>query len=420
MIGSKLERFRGRGLLERSTLNVEAGVAAVETVPFVTSSVTLTAEHEGGGDTDSIFGPNLRTQRPSERFVISSDSSHHFSANAADVEVTSFVRSSVFPPLMMTAADTTTIIIGPFSAPILGAGAKQVTQVYLGLFVDSAFIGAIGPDITCPSNLAGTEFFAVAFYVFQEMDFKTLRQIYVPKWNVVNEFVCDDPDVCHIMVDQLAPPGLFSQLCGMDYDHLIAKERKRFKRRCPKQVDLLKETDVEIANLKAQLSLKEVDATEPIRLRSQVATLEFVAITKDTELASLNAQTTKLTQDLSSLQLSCDELSIKAASLESQRDGLTDRVSLLKTTCFGLRDQVSCYELFKEQCKAIQDAQLKEFSDRVIGLDSEIMSLALHLDEEFYPRFLTTIAGRRWIIGHGLRLAIMSAKVSKQQLNLKY
>ncbi|GKE28510.1 hypothetical protein Tco_1443894, partial [Tanacetum coccineum] len=298
-----------------------------------------------------------------------------------------------------------------------GAGAKLVTQVYLGPFADSTSIGVVGPDIACPSNLVGTEFSADAFYVFQEMDSETLRQIYVPKWNVVNEFVCDDPDVCHIMVDQLAPPGLFSQLRGMDYDHLISefnvgaarqsclgveirmrskhnlRERKRFERRCPKRVDLLKETDVEIAKLKAQLSLKEANTTEPIRLciqvsiveaakAARVATLESVAITKDIELASLNAQTAKLTQDLSSLQLSCDELSIKAASLKSQKDGLTN--------------------------------QFKELSYRVTGIDSELMSLALHLDEEFYPRFLTTIASRRWIIGHGLRLAIMKCRQSPE------
>ncbi|GJS57934.1 hypothetical protein Tco_0652718 [Tanacetum coccineum] len=320
------------GLLERSTLNMEAGVAAMATVSFVTSSVTPTAEHEGGGDTDLISGPNLRTQRPSE-------------------------RSSVSLPPVMTAAVTTTVIVGVSSALALGTGVEL------------------------------------------EMDSETLRQIYVPKWNVVNESVLDDPDVCRSVVDQLAPPGLFSQLRDIDYDQLFVefnvgaarqtclgaevrmrsehnlRERKRFERRCARQVDLLKEREVEIANLKAQLSLKEAEATEVIRLRSQVsvveaaeaarvselnslkernialekekntlegqvATLESAVVTKDTELASLNAQTAKLTQDLSSLQLSCDELSIKAASLESQRDGLIDRVSSLETTCSGIRDQV--------------------------------------------------------------------------------
>ncbi|GKD42942.1 hypothetical protein Tco_1267587, partial [Tanacetum coccineum] len=70
------------------------------------------------------------------------------------------------------------------------------------------------------------------------------------------------------------------------------------------------------------------------------------------------------------------------------------------------------YELFKEQCEAIQDAQVKELSDRLAGLDSELMALALHFDEEFYPRFLTTIAGRRWVLNHGLRLAVMNCRQS--------
>ncbi|GJT46620.1 hypothetical protein Tco_0955335 [Tanacetum coccineum] len=211
----------------------------------------------------------------------------------------------------------------------------------------------------------------------------------------------------------------------------------------------MKEKDAKIANLKAQLSLREAEETEAIRLCSQVyvveaveatrvselnslkerniafekekntleghvAALKFVAATKDTEHASLNAQTAKLTQDLSSLQLSCDELSIKAASLEYQKDGLIDQVSSLKTTCSGLRDQVSCYELFKEQCEAIQDEQVKELSDRVAGLEYELMAIALYMDEELYPRFLTTIAGRQWIIGHDFRLSIMKCLQSQE------
>ncbi|GKB99837.1 hypothetical protein Tco_0985974 [Tanacetum coccineum] len=215
------------------------------------------------------------------------------------------------------------------------------------------------------------------------------------------------------------------------------RERKKFERKCHRQTDLLMEKDAEIASLKAQLSLMEAEAAEAIHLYSQVsvaeaakvarvselnslkernvegqvAALESAAIIKDTELASFNAQITKLTQDLSNFKLSCDELSIKAASFESERDGLVDQVSLLEGTCFRLRDQVSGYEFFKEQYKAVQDAQVKILSDRVAELDSELMGMAVHLDKEFYPRFLTTIAGRRWIINRGFRLTGLVAGI---------
>ncbi|GKB95932.1 hypothetical protein Tco_0982069 [Tanacetum coccineum] len=107
-------------------------------------------------------------------------------------------------------------------------------------------------------------------------------------------------------------------------------------------------------------------------------------------------------------------MSIKAPSLESQRDNLIDQVSSLEATCSRLRDQVSGYELFKEQCEAVQDEQVKELSDCVAGLESKLMALALQLNEEFYPRFLTTIVGRRWIIGHGFILALMKCLQSPE------
>ncbi|GKC17527.1 hypothetical protein Tco_1014309, partial [Tanacetum coccineum] len=37
---------------------------------------------------------------------------------------------------------------------------------------------------------------------------------------------------------------------------------------------------------------------------------------------------------------------------------------------------------------------------------------ALDFDEELYPHMLTAIAGRRWVIGHGLRLAVMKCAES--------
>ncbi|GKD16505.1 hypothetical protein Tco_1205663 [Tanacetum coccineum] len=291
------------------------------------------AKCEGDGNTDSVSGTNLRIQRPSERSVIFSDSSHHSSTNTPDAEVTFIVRSPVSPPSLMAVAVTTTVVAGTSSAL-----ARQGQML----------------------------------------------QIYVPKWNVVNESVLDDPDVCRNVIDQLAPLGLFSQLRSMDYDQLFAESNVGVAHQAclSAEVDLLKEKDVEIANLKAQSPLKEAEATEAINLRNQVSVVEVAGKSR------------------------------QFASLETQRDGFVDQVSLLETTCFGLHDQVSGYELFKEQCEAIQDEQVKALSDRVVGLDSELMALALHLDEEFYPHFLTIIAGWRWIIGHGLRLAVMKCHQS--------
>ncbi|GKF15882.1 hypothetical protein Tco_0057344 [Tanacetum coccineum] len=100
-------------------------------------------------------------------------------------------------------------------------------------------------------------------------------------------------------------------------------------------------------------------------------------------------------------------LIVKASSLKAERDRLVDQVSLLEGTCSRLHDEVLGYKLFKEQIEVVQDEHVKVLSDRVAGLEVELMGMALYLDEEFYPRFLTIIAGRRWIINCGFRLVVM-------------
>nr|GEW17249.1 retrovirus-related Pol polyprotein from transposon TNT 1-94 [Tanacetum cinerariifolium] len=48
--------------------------------------------------------------------------------------------------------------------------------------------------------------------------------------------------------------------------------------------------------------------------------------------------------------------------------------------------------------------------EKSAGLSQELERM--HFDEELYPRMLTAIAGRMWVIGHGLRLAMMKCAES--------
>ncbi|GKD04619.1 hypothetical protein Tco_1179593, partial [Tanacetum coccineum] len=198
-----------QSLLESSTLPVEVGITAAATVSFVTSSMTP----------DFISGSGLRTRHPTERFVIS-DSSHDLNANGIDDEVTSVIRSSMPPPPILTAAIATTIIAGATSAPVHESGVRQVQP---SIFRDSASLSMAEDDVAGPSQPVGIELSAGSFYVSQDMDPETLRQVYIPKWNVINDSVLDDPDVYRGMIDHLAPPGFFSQLRGMDYEQLLTE-----------------------------------------------------------------------------------------------------------------------------------------------------------------------------------------------------
>ncbi|GKF97686.1 hypothetical protein Tco_0293507, partial [Tanacetum coccineum] len=49
---------------------------------------------------------------------------------------------------------------------------------------------------------------------------------------------------------------------------------------------------------------------------------------------------------------------------------------------------------------------------RCAEIDARLDALSIDFDEELYPHMLTAIAGRRWVIGHGLRLAVMKCAES--------
>ncbi|GJX68407.1 hypothetical protein Tco_0304134 [Tanacetum coccineum] len=337
-------------LLDKSTLAAEIGVTAAATVPFVTSSVTPTPEHEGGEYTDFVSAANFRTKRPTKRFVISSDTSPDSNANATDDEVSSVVKSVVLDPAVLTTTVATTVVAD--------------TSVPQPMKVNKPARASIFADSTSA-----------------DMDSETLHQTYVPKWDVLNESALDKPNVCRSLVDQLAPLVFFSQLRAMEYDQLFAE-----------------------FNVGATRQTFLVEVAETIRLRSRIANIKAADTTLTGELKSLKEQNATLE-------------SAAASILECEKDKLVNQVSELEAICSGLHDEVAGYKLFKEQVEAMQDEQVRVLSDRVSNIDSDLMDMAMHMDEEFYPRYLTTIAGRRWILSRGLKLVIMKCLQSSEYMS---
>ncbi|GJS84772.1 hypothetical protein Tco_0751313 [Tanacetum coccineum] len=277
---------------------------------------------------------------------------------------------------------------------------------------------------------------------------------------VTNDSVLDDPYVCRDMTDRLAPLRylhsyipwtmiifILSSMLGLRgrcvWGRSIPWKRKNeLEDKCAGQAILLSERDTKIAHLKSLLSLKEAEAMEAISLRGQLAALEATnasksaelralkdkifslegeknalcervealesaAASKEIELTSLSSQVSKLTADLSGFQLSRDELNSKVASLESERDCLVTQRSSLK----------SSFEFFKGQVEKMQDEHVGVLIDRFTAIDSDLMKITLHMDAEFYPRYLTTIAGRRWLLNRGLKLVLSKCLSSPEYLS---
>nr|GEW85571.1 hypothetical protein [Tanacetum cinerariifolium] len=348
-----------QGLLERITLAAEVGVTEAATVPFVTSSVTPTPEYEGGGGRDFATRPIIHMRPALERFVVLTNSSHYSSTNDADDEVTSIVRSSVTPPPVLTVAVTTTVVPGATSVLVHDLGVGQINP------------GILRITLLLPQP--------------RQM------HVYIPKWNVINDFVLDDPDVCRGIIDHLAPPGFFSQLCVMDYEQLLMGYSVGVARQ-------------------ACFSVEEAEATKAIRLRGQIADVEAAEATRITELNSLRERNVSLEGQVAALESAVVSKDAEIASSQCQ-------VSGLEVTCSGLRDEVMGYKLFKERVEEMQDEQMRVLSDHVAIIDSDLIEMVLHMDAEFYPRYLTIIARRRWILSRGVRLVLAKCLASPEYLS---
>ncbi|GJY43133.1 hypothetical protein Tco_0431346 [Tanacetum coccineum] len=176
---------------------------------------------------------------------------------------------------------------------------------------------------------------------------------------------------------------------------------------------LLREKDAEIARLKSLLEEKETESAEVPRLRDQVSVLaadksllsaevsalKNVVSQKDTDISLLDSRASYLKSALDDSQAACGEARSLISSLSSERDGLASEVSTLHST---FRD-------FKEKMEAQQEEQAQELYNRVAELEAHVMDVSGRLEGEFYPAYLTALAGRRWLLTHGMELAMVKS-----------
>ncbi|GJU49604.1 hypothetical protein Tco_1219159 [Tanacetum coccineum] len=69
------------------------------------------------------------------------------------------------------------------------------------------------------------------------------------------------------------------------------------------------------------------------------------------------------------------------------------------------------------QLEKFKYERMKEVNDKFDKLDTDVIEMALHLEERFYPRLLTTIAGRMWLLTHGIKLVIAKCLHSPEYLS---
>ncbi|GJW88547.1 hypothetical protein Tco_0163887 [Tanacetum coccineum] len=297
-------------------------------------------------------------------------------------------------------------------------------------------------DVGGSSQPETSEESADSFYETAVLNSEDAKRWYVPRWNITNDSLLDDGFSCRTLVDRVAPPGFFSTLRNMDYDQLFeefnvgaarqiclgSEVRSRteheleLKEKLRAKYDargvLLSEKDAEIARLKSLVREKETESAEVLHLRDQVSVLaadksllsaEVSALKnavsqKDTDISLLDSRASYLKSALDDSQAACGEARNLISSLSSERDGLASEVSTLH----------SAFRDFKEKMEAQQEAQAQELYNRVAELEAHVMDVSGRLEGEFYPAYLTALAGRRWLLTHGMELAMVKCLKSPE------
>ncbi|GKC22574.1 hypothetical protein Tco_1024724, partial [Tanacetum coccineum] len=319
-----------------------------------------------------------------------------------------------------------TTVGSTLSAPV-DTAAATTTSTKAKLVVD------VNPDLDGPSQLEESEGLDDSFYELATFDPSEGKHWYVPRCNITNDSLLDNGFFCRTLVDRVAPPAFFASLHSMDCNQLYTEFnvgaarqiclgsevrsraehelelKEKLNAKYVARGKLLEEKNSKILRLKSQLAEKEAEAAEVVRLRAQVSSLfgEKSALTvevsalkvtvtqKDHDISLLDSRATHLESALNDAQVACTEAGTKITSLASERDRLIS-------------------EDFKEKMEIQQEEQAQELYNRVVELEAHLMDVSGHLEGEFYPTYLTLLAGRRWLLTHGIPLALLKCLKSSE------
>nr|GEW76837.1 cold-regulated 47 [Tanacetum cinerariifolium] len=261
-----------------------------------------------------------------------------------------------FVPIIKNATTAT-----PTADPAVIAKEKLVSASVFG--GDSSPAGESRPISGDFFDRTGGDFLVGGICTVVDPD-SNLQRLYVPHWNVTNEFCMDDGGVCREMVDEFAPLNFLHPCEKIRLKSMVEEKDSLLKSRCNK-----------IKSLKAQLLIKEVEAAEAVRLRD--------------EAQALKERDTYLKKEKSELEIKVTDLAASVKVREQEVADLDAVVNFVKLQNDSLADQ----------------------------LYADFVDMALHLEEKFYPHMLTTIFGRQWLLTHGMELAITKCLHSSKYLS---
>nr|GEX69160.1 hypothetical protein [Tanacetum cinerariifolium] len=200
------------------------------------------------------------------------------------------------------------------------------------------------------------------------------------------------------LVDHAAPPCYFSELRHMHNEEFLGQYNINLARQVAMGSQLRLRFEQE-AKLLGKFVAQVASRDQRIQAReSEIKNLEALLETEVGMKRAAEEKSAGLSQELERMRAQFSEVQVSNERLSQQVD--------------ALQQQVSGEETLKAAFKEYKRQQDQLVEQRCAEMDARLDALSITFDEELYPHMLAAIAGRRWVIGHGLRLAMMKCAES--------
>nr|GEU70607.1 hypothetical protein [Tanacetum cinerariifolium] len=211
--------------------------------------------------------------------------------------------------------------------------------------------------------------------------------------DVTNSARMDDPIMCRNLVDHVPPQGYWASLRNLNDADFLDRVNLNYAQHVCMVFELLLRYEHKIT-VREKFEKKFTGSSEVIEQ-------------KEAKIVKLNSKLEKANGEAADVV----EVRKKVFELEV-RDSLEERILELEAGCGLMGGQVKGEAKLKEQFMVVQDDLVLCLADRSSALDACIFELSYHVDSKLYPHMLTANVGRRWVIGHSLRLDFMKCRES--------
>ncbi|GKF36449.1 hypothetical protein Tco_0113207 [Tanacetum coccineum] len=139
-------------------------------------------------------------------------------------------------------------------------------------------------------------------------------------------------------------------------------------------------------------------------LQGEVASVKVHNDLLEQERSVLRLKVTSLESTIAEKDRELSDLEISSSSLRSQNQGLVSQVHELETSFVCLREQLDLYEENMKRLEKFQDNLMRPLETRLAEIDVDFTRCCMRFQESFHPYLFNFVAGRRWLLTHGMKL----------------